>query len=62
MNQLLGFGEVRFLEAGIGETEVIQEIDNLGYIFGRRSNQDIQISRVTRPGVESQAVRAHAIT
>jgi hypothetical protein len=40
-------------------TEVIQEIDNLGCIFGRRSNQDIQISRVTRPGVESQAVRAH---
>jgi hypothetical protein len=36
---------------------VIQEIDNLGCIFGRRSNQDRQISRVTRPSMESQAVR-----
>src|SRR5947207_4921251 len=59
LNQPFGFGKVRFLEAGIPETEVIQKIDKLGCVFGRRSNQNIQISRVTRPTVEGQAVRTH---
>jgi hypothetical protein len=47
------------MKTGIGETEVIQKIDNLGCVFARRSNQDTQISCVARPSVESQAVRAH---
>jgi len=57
LNQLVGFSEIRFLEADIRETELIQKIDKLGCIFARGSNQYVQISRVTRSTVKGEAVR-----
>jgi len=59
LDNLVRFGEIRFAESGVGETEFIQQINNLCCIFWCGPDQNAEIAGVTRAAMKRQTVRSH---